>query len=93
VEHQEDKSSDLLQHQNYELAASRLLCELALITGCDVGRVILFICVCLTFAHAYTIPLTNPIIMAETLPKVTGAAKKTRPLTAIGSLLRAPTME
>jgi hypothetical protein len=31
--------------------------------------------------------------MAETLPKVTGAEKKTRPLIAIGSLFRAPTIE
>jgi hypothetical protein len=31
--------------------------------------------------------------MADTLPKVTGAEKKTRPLIAIGSLFRAPTIE
>lgn len=31
--------------------------------------------------------------MAETLGKVTGASKKTRPEIAIGSLFRAPTME
>jgi hypothetical protein len=38
-------------------------------------------------------PETKPIPMAETDPKVTGASKKTRPLIAIGSLLRAPTIE
>ncbi len=38
-------------------------------------------------------PLTKPTAMAETLGKVTGALKKTRPLTARGSLLRAPTIE
>jgi hypothetical protein len=38
-------------------------------------------------------PLTNPMMIADTLPKVTGALKKTKPLTAIGSLLRAPTIE
>ena len=48
---------------------------------------------CLTFATAYTKPLTNPIAMAETLGSVTGASKKMSPLTAMGSLLRAPTME
>lgn len=62
-------------------------------TGWDVGSDILLIADCLTLAQAYTIPLTNPMKIAETLPKVTGASKKTRPLTAIGSLLRAPTME
>ena len=48
---------------------------------------------CLTFASAYTIPLMNPTPIAETDGMVTGASKKTRPLTAIGNLLRAPTME
>ena len=62
-------------------------------TGCWVGKDILFAAVCLTFAHAYTIPLTNPMMIADTLPNVTGALKKTKPLTAIGSLFRAPTME
>lgn len=38
-------------------------------------------------------PLTKPRMMAVTLPNVTGAAKKMRPETAIGSLLRAPTIE
>jgi len=38
-------------------------------------------------------PLTNPIKIALTLPNVTGASKKTKPLIAIGNLLRAPTME
>ena len=48
---------------------------------------------CLTFASAYTIPLMNPTPIAETDGIVTGASKKTRPLTAIGNLLRAPTIE
>ena len=38
-------------------------------------------------------PLTKPTPMAETLGNVTGSSKKTRPLTAMGSLLRAPTIE
>lgn len=38
-------------------------------------------------------PLTKPTKMAETLPNVTGASKKTRPETAIGSLFKAPTIE
>ena len=33
------------------------------------------------------------MIIADTLPNVTGAEKKMSPLTAIGSLLRAPTIE
>ena len=48
---------------------------------------------CLTFASAYTIPLMNPTPMAETDGIVTGASKKIRPLSAIGNLLRAPTIE
>ena len=35
----------------------------------------------------------NPTPIAETDGIVTGASKKTRPLTAIGNLFRAPTME
>lgn len=46
-----------------------------------------------TLAHAYTTPLTKAISTAETLPNVTGALKKMKPLTAMGSLFRAPTME
>lgn len=38
-------------------------------------------------------PLTKPTKIAEQLPKVTGASKKTRPLIAMGSLFRAPTIE
>lgn len=38
-------------------------------------------------------PLTKPMKIAETLPIVTGAEKNTRPLMAMGSLLRAPTIE
>jgi hypothetical protein len=48
---------------------------------------------CRDFATAYTMPLMNPSMIAETLPKVTGAEKKMRPLTAMGNLLRAPTIE
>ena len=48
---------------------------------------------CLTFASAYTIPLMNPTPMAETDGIVTGASKKIRPLSAMGNLLRAPTIE
>lgn len=48
---------------------------------------------CLTFASAYTRPLTKPTPIAETLGRVTGASKKIRPLRARGSLFRAPTME
>ena len=48
---------------------------------------------CLTFASAYTIPLTNPTPIAETDGIVTGASKNMRPLSAIGNLLSAPTME
>lgn len=48
---------------------------------------------CLTFASAYTIPLMNPTPIAETDGIVTGASKKIRPLSAIGNLLRAPTIE
>jgi hypothetical protein len=45
------------------------------------------------FATAYTMPLTKPTKIAETLGIVTGASKKIKPDTAIGSLLRAPTIE
>ncbi len=38
-------------------------------------------------------PLTNPMKMAVMLPSVLGASKNTSPETAIGSLLRAPTIE
>ena len=48
---------------------------------------------CLTFASAYTIPLMNPTPIADTDGIVTGASKKMRPLSAMGNLLRAPTME
>jgi len=62
-------------------------------TGCDIGSDIFAAALCLTLAQAYTMPLTNPIIIADTLPNVTGASKKIRPLTATGSLFKAPTME
>lgn len=48
---------------------------------------------CFTLATAYTMPLIKPTAIAETLGTVTGASKKIRPLSAIGSLLSAPTME
>ena len=38
-------------------------------------------------------PLMKPTKMADTLGMVTGASKKIKPDTAIGSLLSAPTME
>ena len=38
-------------------------------------------------------PLRKPTAMAETLGMVIGASKKMRPLKAMGSLLRAPTIE
>lgn len=58
-----------------------------------VGSDILDCCDWRSFPQVYTMPLTNPTKMAETLPNVIGALKKTKPLTAIGSLLRAPTIE
>ena len=82
-----------LRGSSYEFAASRLLAELALIVGCVVGNEFLDACDWRTLAQAYTMPLTKPMKIADTLPTVTGAAKKIRPLMAIGSLLRAPTME
>lgn len=75
----------------YEFA-SLLLCELALIVGWEVGRTFFFED-CGTLDQAKTRPLKKPTMMAETLPKVIGASKKTRPLTAMGSLFKAPTME
>ena len=79
-----------------DLNESRALCMLALIgPGLLVGSPppILACADCLTFASAYTIPLTNPTPIAETDGIVTGASKKMRPLSAIGNLLSAPTME
>ena len=61
--------------------------------GVVVGRMDLDAAVCLIFAQAYTSPEMKPIMMADTLPRVIGASKKMRPLTAMGSLLRAPTIE
>ena len=67
---------------------------LALIGGFVVGSTPVFgFEFCLTLAKAYTIPLTKPTAIAETLGTVTGASKNIRPLTAIGSLLSAPTIE
>jgi hypothetical protein len=80
--------------QPQEFAASLLLCELALRTGLFVvGRDELLRCRSITIAQVYTMPLTKPRKMAVTLPNVMGALKKIRPLTAIGNLLRAPTIE
>jgi len=107
LEHQtRDKTADPTQTQVetghtstvYDLSdqllrASFRLCELALPTGFDIGRPVLDFEFCLIFAHAYTRPLMNPTKMALTLPKVTGVSKKTRPEIAMGSLLRAPTIE
>lgn len=72
-----------------------MLWLLALIgAGCEVGRTLVFAffpsCI---LATAYTMPLTKPTKIAETLGMVKGASKKMRPDTAIGSLLRAPTIE
>lgn len=61
--------------------------------GMEVGKLILAAAVWRTLAHAYTIPETNPIKIAETDPKVTGASKKMSPEIAIGNLLSAPTIE
>jgi hypothetical protein len=47
----------------------------------------------LIFAIAYTMPEAKPIAIAETPGNVTGSWKNTKPLTAIGSLFKAPTME
>jgi hypothetical protein len=59
----------------------------------EVGKESLGLALCRTLARAYTIPLIKPTKMADTLPNVTGASKKIRPLTAMGSLFKAPTME
>jgi hypothetical protein len=59
-----------------------------------VGRIpVLGLAFCLNLATEYTIPLTNPMAIADTLPRVTGASEKMRPDTAMGSLFKAPTME
>lgn len=71
---------------------SRLDWLLALTTF-DVGNTVLGFELSLIFDTVYTIPLTNPMKMAETLGIVTGASKKISPETAIGSLFNAPTME
>lgn len=79
----------------HDLNESLALCMLALIGGFVVGKVmpIFAFADCLTLAIAYTIPLMKPTAIAETPGIVTGASKKIRPLSAIGNLLRAPTME
>lgn len=78
----------------YDFRESRALWLLALMGWFVVGRTpVLGLEPCLTLAKVYTIPLTKPTAIAETLGTVTGASKNTSPLSAMGSLLRAPTME
>lgn len=78
----------------YDLKESLALWLLALMGAFVVGSPPVFgFDPCLTLAKAYTIPLTKPTAIAETLGIVTGASKNMRPLKAIGSLLRAPTIE
>ena len=77
----------------HDFIPSRLLWLLALTTF-EVGSTPVFgFELSLSFDTAYTIPLTKPIKIAETLGKVTGASKKISPDTAIGSLFSAPTIE
>ncbi len=97
---QPTKSDDFISFScpsltHHDLKLSLMLWLLALIGGAfDDGKIpILGLELCLTLETAYTMPLTNPTKMADTLGMVTGASKKMRPDTAIGSLLRAPTME
>lgn len=60
----------------------------------DVGRMPVFgFDDSLVLATAYTMPLTKPTKIAETLGSVTGASKKMRPEIAMGNLFRAPTIE
>jgi hypothetical protein len=76
------------------LKPSRILWLLALIGGFEIGKMPVFALeLCFTLAKVYTMPLTKPTPMAETLGNVMGASKKIRPLRATGSLLRAPTIE
>jgi hypothetical protein len=78
----------------HDLRESLILWLLALSGGLEVGRTPVFgFAFCFTLAIAYTMPLTNPTVIAETLGKVTGASKKMRPDRAMGSLFKAPTME
>lgn len=80
----------------HDLSESLILWLLALTGtgGFVVGRIpVLGLAFCLTLATAYTIPLINPTTMAVTLGTVTGASKKMRPDSAIGSLFKAPTIE
>lgn len=86
-------STENLEINVHERSESLMLWLLAL-TGLVVGKMPTFgLAFCLIFATAYTMPLTNPIMMADTLGKVTGASKKINPESAIGSLFSAPTME
>ena len=77
----------------HELAASLLLWALALMVGLLVGRMPTSWAFWRTLAQVKTRPLTKPRKMAVTLPKVTGASKKIRPLMAMGSLFSEPTIE
>ena len=70
-----------------------MLWLLALIVPLVVGRTVLGFDESLIFERVYTIPLTKPTKIAETLGIVTGALKKIKPETAMGNLFRAPTME
>ena len=80
-------------HQIYDFNESRILCELALVGRIPLCWLPLSACLCQTFATAKTIPLTKPTDIALTLASVTGTSKNTRPETAMGSLLSAPTIE
>ena len=86
------ENQEMNHESNHELTASRELLELALAIGCDKGRPPPDPLPCVILAQAYTMPLTTPIMMAETLPKVIGAEKNMSPQMASGSLFNAPTM-
>ena len=70
-----------------------MLWLLALTVLLVVGKIVFGLAASFIFATAYTIPLTKPIKIADTLGKVTGASKNISPETAIGSLFSAPTIE
>ena len=58
-----------------------------------VGRIVFGFEDSRTLANVYTMPLTNPTNIAETLGMVTGASKKIKPEMAIGNLFSEPTIE
>ena len=78
------------EFERYDFNESRILCELALVV---VGRPPCSRSFCQTFATVYTTPDTKPTKMALKLGSVTGVSKKINPLSAMGNLLSAPTME